>query len=88
MFLYGSWLASEELLVSREEIERFDIVGPSGRRVTLIEYQNYRSHRSSTRVVQRLRTTTELCTADGGAVQENGDGTFELFDSDEIFTRE
>lgn len=73
--------------MDREEIERFDIVAPNGRRVTLIEYQNYRSHRSSTRGVQRLRTTTELRTADGGPVQENGDGTFELFDCDDIFVR-
>lgn len=73
--------------MKRDEIERFDIVAPSGRRVTLVRYQNYRPHRPTSGETQWLPSSTELVISDGGPVQENGDEKYELFDSDEVFER-
>lgn len=72
--------------MKREEIERFEIVGTSGRRVTVIHWQNFTQHGGG-RAVSHLTGSTELLTEHGGDVMERSDGKFELFDGDEVFTR-
>ena len=70
-----------------KEIERFEVVAPSGARRTIVLWQHYTEHRPINGPVQMLPGSTEYLTADGVDASKQSDGTFITFDSEEAFTR-
>ncbi len=70
-----------------KEIDRFEVLSPSGARRTIVTMQNYVEFQPQKGPLEILPGGTEYFTSTGVDASRNGDGTFTTFDSDETFTR-
>jgi hypothetical protein len=68
----------------RKEINRYRCVGDSGRQYTVVEFQNFRRHRTLNNPPQDIPTTKECFLSDGRDVNWIDENTFQVVVTDEF----
>ena len=71
----------------RREINRYECEGESGKRYTVVEYQNYRQYHPMSGPPQEVPTTKDMYLVDGRDVNAIDDNTFQIVITDEILRR-
>ncbi|WP_347271796.1 hypothetical protein [Rhizorhabdus histidinilytica] len=71
----------------REEVERFEAIGDSGQRYTVVVWAKMVPHRPLDGPVQWLRGGLTMELIDGRHVNPKNAGTFEIFDTEETIRK-